>query len=152
MKSVMRGGITTLAVMAGLVVGESTISSASAAKWHKGIPKALRGEWEAAKMGPIRGFRPSMSIKQNGLETSGIDPVINKHMHYRHKKGSHVYYVKGHETLYSHGKLVNYYKFKLHKTNRKHKSHKAKFYIYLQRGNNQDWRAKKANYGHYFYK
>ncbi|WP_203638024.1 hypothetical protein [Levilactobacillus wangkuiensis] len=152
MKSQMKLGMTVIALATGLAIGGSTTQTASAATWHRGTPKALRGEWVDRKRSAIGNFQPSFVVKANGLEVSGIDPVINKHMHYRHKKGSHIYDVKGHETMYSHGKLINYYRFKLSKTTRKHKSHKVKFYIYKQRGNGQDYQAKKAKYGHYFYK
>jgi len=152
MKNTIKLGVTTLAVAAGLAIGVSTTQPVNAATWHKGTPKVLRGKWVDGTKEQILNYYPFFSMKANGLTESGIDPVINKNMHYHHKKGSHLYYVKGHETLYSHGKQVNYYKFNLQKTTRKHKSYKVKYYIYYQTDSGQTWRAKKANYGHYFYK
>ncbi|MFD1454544.1 hypothetical protein ACFQ44_02465 [Levilactobacillus lanxiensis] len=152
MKSQMRLGMTVVALAMGLAIGGNTTQNASAATWHRGTPKALRGKWTDGKKEAVLNYYPFIIVKPKELSESGIDPVINKHLHYRHKKGSHIYDVRGHETMYSHGKLVNYYRFKLSKTTRKHKSHKVKFYIYKQRGNGQDYQAKKAKYGHYFYK
>lgn len=152
MNEIARAGVVAVAVAAGLTISGVATPSAQAATWHQGIPKILRGKWVDGKKNQLLNYYPTFVGKANELSFSGIDPTINQHMHYRHKKGSSIYYVKGHETMYSHGKLVNYYKFSLHKTTRKHKKYQTKFYIYYQNNDGQIWRAKKAHYSHYFYK
>jgi hypothetical protein len=150
MRNMLKVGTTALAVVAGLAIGASTTQSANAATWHKGTPKVLRGKWVDPKKDKTLDYYPWFTIKSNALL---LPFVTNKNMTYQHKKGSHVYYIKGHEMGWTHGKLVNYYKFKVSKTNRKHKSYKAQWYGYKQTGESvQTSPNKHPTYGHVYYK
>jgi len=44
MRSQMKLGMTVIALAAGLVIGGSATQTASAATWHRGTPKVLRGK------------------------------------------------------------------------------------------------------------
>lgn len=152
MNKIVSAGVVTVAVAAGLTIGVVTTPSAEAATWHQGTPKILRGKWvDKIKQEPLD-YYPYFDIKANGIDFSGNDPTIMKNMRYHHRKGSAVYYVKGHETFYSHGKLVNYFKFKFDKSKSHNKSRRVKYYVYRQIGDGLNYKAKKAYYGHYFYK
>lgn len=150
MKTMLKVSTTALAVIAGLAMGVSTTQTASTAKWHKGTPKILRGKWVDPKKDRILDYYPYFKIKANALL---LPMVTNKNMSYQHKKGSHVYNIRGHEMGWTHGKLVNYYRFKVSKTNRKHKSYKAQWYGYKQTGESkQTSPIKHPTYGHVYYK
>lgn len=73
-------------------------TTASAAKWHAGTPKILRGLYQSTltrKQNPAAGFAPVVSIaaKTFSLGISNNPEQLVKHVKYRHAHG--VYYLRG---------------------------------------------------------
>lgn len=113
-----------LATTVGLAVGAT---SAQAATWHKWTPTALRGTWKSKPVNMVgTTYRYPVIIGKNsvGIGHGVGDPTVTKSAMYHHKAGSHYYYVKSHETLYSNGAQVDYFKF--YKV-----GHKMRYRVYL---------------------
>lgn len=129
----------------GLAIGFGT--TAHATTWHRGMPSALRGTWKTKSI-TVAGTHTRFEVKigKNLINNAGGfgDPMVSNNQSYHHKAGSHYYYVKGHETLYTNGKEIFYYKFY-------QKGNKMHLMNYLTINNGHKF-SPEHHYGHWYYK
>lgn len=95
----MKKSILIMLALSGLVGGVgATTTTANAATWHKGVPKALRGIWKHhdSGVGTVALHNGKDSIKLVGFD--GPDRFSNLHYTYL---GHHQYKLIGHEVFYS---------------------------------------------------
>ncbi|WP_252904302.1 hypothetical protein [Secundilactobacillus silagei] len=86
----------SLALTASLFAGVGvTSTTANAAGWHKGMPKALQGTWKT-KYSKAFGTSFKLKIGKNYAHAQGLDPDYLNNTHYRYL-GSHKYKVTGYE-------------------------------------------------------
>ncbi|MTV82556.1 hypothetical protein [Secundilactobacillus folii] len=102
--------LVTIAVAAGLAGGAVTTgTSAQAATWHQGMPKALRGVWHTKKIKFFGGVRFTIRIGKNYSHAAVTDPDVLNHTRYRYL-GHHDYKVNGYEPIYSKKRTNRYFK------------------------------------------
>jgi len=89
-------GKLVMATMSALVLGGMMPTTANAARWHSGTPKAIRGEFQAKRTG-AQGFGSRYSITRNQfvIGISNMPTEFINHLKYQ-KIGNHLYRVKGH--------------------------------------------------------
>ena len=107
---IMRKSIlVSLALTASLFAGVgATSTTANAASWHKGMPKALQGTWKT-KYSKAFGTSFKLKIGKNYAHAQGLDPDYLNNTHYRYL-GHHEYKVNGYEPIYSKKTRTHYYK------------------------------------------
>ncbi|KRO04118.1 hypothetical protein IV54_GL001637 [Levilactobacillus paucivorans] len=90
-------GKVVFVTLAALLVGGAIPTSASAAKWHKGSPKALRGNFQAKRTSSAEGFGAAFTLTKSRFEmgVSNMPVQIMSHLKYK-KVGKHLYRLKGH--------------------------------------------------------
>ncbi len=90
-------GRVVLVMLTTLLIGGAFPTSASAAKWHKGSPKALRGNFQAKRTSSAEGFGAAFTLIKSRFEmgVSNMPVQIMSHLKYK-KIGKHLYRLKGH--------------------------------------------------------
>lgn len=80
-----------------LVVGGTVSTSASAASWHRGVPKALRGKYQDKHQTAAQGFPARLVFSAKKFTWSVSNMPVQKHSKLKYKKlRAHVYRLKGH--------------------------------------------------------
>ncbi|HBF73743.1 MAG TPA: hypothetical protein DDW71_00585 [Lactobacillus sp.] len=95
--------LVSLALSAGLIAGiGATSTTANAASWHKGTPKALRGNYQEREHGDFDVFYQGWKITKNNLYSFNSDYSNGKHAevmltwsHAKYKKIGKYYLVEG---------------------------------------------------------
>lgn len=101
-----------IAIAATLSMGASvlfsTTETAQAATWHKNVPSAIRGTWK--EKGGDLNYKFKITSSTFKLSARLGDPQTANKVMYHHAKGSSYYYLRGHETAYTSGRELLYYK------------------------------------------
>ena len=94
MRKIAKLAMTAMTV---LLVGGTVSTTASAATWHKGTPKALRGKYQGKRTSSVQGFGPAYTLtaKKFDISESNMPDQLVTHLKYK-KIGTHLYRLKGH--------------------------------------------------------
>lgn len=91
--------VKTLALVAltTLTLGAVPATPASAATWHKGTPKVLRGKYQELHKTPAQGFASEYTFTTKKFLWGVSNMPLQSHSRLRYQKlGTHLYRLKGH--------------------------------------------------------
>lgn len=91
----IKTSIVTIALVGSLGFGV-TSSPVSAASWHKGTPKSLRGTYRYKKYSPNQGFGDVVKIFSNKIEINQSNNPLWKITNVHYKKIGKYYRITGH--------------------------------------------------------
>jgi len=87
----------TILPLTTVLVGGAVTTSASAASWHRGVPKALRGKYQDIHQTAAQGFPSRLDFRAKSFVWGVSNMPEQRHSKLKYKKLSkHVYRLKGH--------------------------------------------------------
>ncbi len=126
-----------------------------AATWKKYTPLILRGHWYSLHKYNVMDswIKYQCIFTRNHFNAGGINDIaLDDQIHYRHKVNSRVYYIKGHEVVYSKGAQIDYYKIILEKSNVRNKKYRLKFRFLGSSHKHSAFAPYKQAYGEWLYR